>query len=402
MSRTDHATSSSSTDHGDATTNGSAPSWATRTAEQMVAALASAWSRGWQPRDVDWALGRDDRTTRVVLRRAILAEAATSAGPERAVPASWRAQLDAISAELPAAADPWAALVAAVASAPVFPCNMLRVGLESLADVPAFTAPPSAWGRAGSGPAPEGPAPTAVLERVRALLAKAESTEFEAEAEAFTAKAQELITRHSIDAVLVAARDDGSARPPVTGRTVHVEDPYAKEKWFLLSTVAEANGCRTIYSPGYRIVTCFGLPDDLEAVDLLYTSLLLQSTTAVLSAEAPRLLGRRSSSSKASFRRSFLLAFAQRIGVRLDEARHTAEAQAATDHGRDLLPVLASRDSAVAAAVDEAFPRTRRSRFTVGDAAGAAAGDAAGARATLGDAGAVRQARRGALGSRTG
>lgn len=390
MPPTDHATSSSDTR--DTT------SWASRTALQMVDALGSAWAKGWQPRDVDWALGRDDRTTRVVLRRAILAEAATSAGPGRAVPPSWRAQLDAIAAELPAAPDPWAALVAAVASVPVFPCNMLRVGLETLADVPAFTAPPSAWGRAGSGPAPAGEAPTAVLEKVRALLAKAESTEFEAEAAAFTAKAQELITRHSIDVVLIAAgRDGGAGRPPVTGRTVHVEDPYAKEKWFLLSTVAEANGCRTIYSPGYRIVTCFGLPDDLEAVELLYTSLLLQSTTAMLAAGAPRLIGRRSSSAKASFRRSFLLAFSQRIGVRLDEARQAAETQASTDHGRDVLPVLASRDAAVTAAVDEAFPRTRRSRFTVGDAAGAAAGDAAGARASLGEAGAVRPSRRSAL-----
>jgi hypothetical protein len=367
----------------------------------MVDALASAWARGWQPRDVDWAVGRDDRTERVVLRRAILAEAATSAAPDRAVPPSWQAQIDAIAADLPVADDPWQALLTALASAPVPIGNGLRFRLDMLRDVPAFLPPPASWGAAGSAPA-DGPAPTAVLERVRALLAKAESTEFEAEAEAFTAKAQELITRHSIDAALVATADGDGSRPPVTGRTVHVEDPYAKEKWFLLSTVAEANGCRTIYSPGYRIVTCFGLPDDLEAVELLYTSLLLQSTTAMLSADAPRLIGRRSSSAKAAFRRSFLLAFAQRVGVRLDEARHTAEAQASAEHGRDVLPVLASRDEAVAAAVDEAFPRTRRSRFTVGDAAGAAAGDAAGARATLGDAGAVRSTARPALGSRAG
>ena len=37
--------------------------------------------------------------------------------------------------------------------------------------------------------------PDGLLDKVRALLAKAESTRFEAEADAFTAKAQELMAR---------------------------------------------------------------------------------------------------------------------------------------------------------------------------------------------------------------
>jgi Protein of unknown function (DUF2786) len=44
-----------------------------------------------------------------------------------------------------------------------------------------------------------------MLGRVRALLAKAESTEFPEEADAFTEKAQELMTRYSIDVAMVAA-----------------------------------------------------------------------------------------------------------------------------------------------------------------------------------------------------
>jgi hypothetical protein len=38
-----------------------------------------------------------------------------------------------------------------------------------------------------------------MLDRVRALLAKAESTDFPQEADAFTARAQELMARHRID-----------------------------------------------------------------------------------------------------------------------------------------------------------------------------------------------------------
>src|SRR5690349_24678935 len=41
-----------------------------------------------------------------------------------------------------------------------------------------------------------------VLDRVRALLAKAESTSYEEEADAFTAKAHQLMSRYAIDAAL--------------------------------------------------------------------------------------------------------------------------------------------------------------------------------------------------------
>ena len=48
-----------------------------------------------------------------------------------------------------------------------------------------------------------------MLARIRALLAKAEATTFVEEADAFTAKAQELMARHAIDAAAV----ESSAHP---------------------------------------------------------------------------------------------------------------------------------------------------------------------------------------------
>ncbi|HEY0696309.1 MAG TPA: DUF2786 domain-containing protein, partial [Micromonospora sp.] len=56
-----------------------------------------------------------------------------------------------------------------------------------------------------------------MLGRVRALLAKAESTDFPEEADAFTAKAQELMARHRIDHALLVART-GEREQPVTRR----------------------------------------------------------------------------------------------------------------------------------------------------------------------------------------
>ncbi|MDP9441581.1 MAG: DUF2786 domain-containing protein, partial [Actinomycetota bacterium] len=54
-----------------------------------------------------------------------------------------------------------------------------------------------------------------ILSRVRALLAKAESTEFAPEAEAFTEKAQELMARYAIDdPVLSRGLSPTSSTPP--------------------------------------------------------------------------------------------------------------------------------------------------------------------------------------------
>ncbi len=53
------------------------------------------------------------------------------------------------------------------------------------------------------------------LTTIRNLLAKAEATTFPAEAEAFTAKATELMARHRIDEALVWARDDRRTEVPL-------------------------------------------------------------------------------------------------------------------------------------------------------------------------------------------
>src|SRR5207247_1600561 len=60
-----------------------------------------------------------------------------------------------------------------------------------------------------------------------------------------------------------------------------------------------------------------------------------------------------------AFRQSFLVAFATRIGQRLREAAEASVAEAESQHGVALLPVLASRAEAVDGAVDGAFPGLR-------------------------------------------
>jgi hypothetical protein len=205
-----------------------------------------------------------------------------------------------------------------------------------------------------------------MLQKVRALLAKAEATPFDAEAEAFTAKAQELIVRYRIDHALLAARE--SRDESALRRRVEVEDPYRRAKVVLVSVVANANDCRAVWRSSERFVDLFGFADDLDAVEELFTSLLLQATAAVRRAGSKQdALGR---SRTKSFRRAFLTSFAFRVGERLQEAVDAVVAES----GADLVPVLAARSEAVEALARTTFPHVRNMRASVSDAEGWHAG----------------------------
>ena len=118
------------------------------------------------------------------------------------------------------------------------------------------------------------------LARVRALLAKAEASDFAAESETFMAKAQELMTRYCLDrtAVQGGSGSDPGAGPEVEGRRVWLEDPYLQAKGLLLGAVAAANRCRTVISSEIGFATVIGFGVDLDATELLFTSLLAQAT----------------------------------------------------------------------------------------------------------------------------
>lgn len=216
-----------------------------------------------------------------------------------------------------------------------------------------------------------------MLARVRALLAKAESTTFEEEAEAFTAKAQELVARHAIDEALLHTVDD-IGDPSV--RRIHIDDPYADAKAALLGEVADANRCRVVHSPALGWVTAFGYDHDLDALELLGLSLLTQATTAMLRHGSQRDgMGR---SRTRAFRRAFLYGFAHRIGERLRRTTEEQVAATADDAGR-LVPVLAARDDRLRAAEAAAFPEVVSRTTSVSDATGWHAGQIAAEQADL-------------------
>jgi hypothetical protein len=210
-----------------------------------------------------------------------------------------------------------------------------------------------------------------ILARVRALLAKAESTEFPEEAELLTAKAQELMSRHSLHQALLDHDRGAQHRPGV--RRVWLDSPYVSAKALLVDAVAEANRCRAVFSDHLGFVTVIGHEIDLDIVELLATSLLVQATSAMTA--AGRQVNRHGRMSRTrSFRQSFLVAYAGRIRERLNAA---AEGQvAATDDSR-LLPVLADRSRAVNDAFAAMFPNLVSKAVSANNAAGWGAGRAA-------------------------
>ncbi len=211
--------------------------------------------------------------------------------------------------------------------------------------------------------------------RIRGLLAKAESSNFAEEADAFMAKAQELMTRHCIDRTMVDVDAAGGGPSRVEAYRVWLEDPYLEANSYLLANVANANRCRAIVSMGLGFSTLIGHPDDLDATELLFTSLLVQATRRITElGNDPEIAWR---SRKPSYRRSFFLAYSERIGTRLSESSESATVAADEALGNRLLPVLARREEEVDAAVGDLFGDLVEMKLSLSDVAGWAAGTAA-------------------------
>ncbi len=383
-------------------------------AAALVRAVAGAWRIGWQPADLHRGIARlHGRPHAALVVRAIAREARDHA--PRTVPARWRLQLDALGAGLddqpPGAGGAGEAVGAAEAAAWVLGpaaaggddarVEAVVVAVETIASVRLLPRMPKL------GPAPGDPpdgSPAArgahggvgadprVLHKVTSLLAKAESTTFPDEAEALTAKAQDLMTRHAIDRATIddRARPAGAGpdamRGRVGGRRVGIDDPYAGARYLLLSVVAEANRCKAVWSKYWGFATVFGDEGDLDAVELLYTSLLVQATRAMVAKSPPRRGGGTTGTGgrTRSFRQSFLVAFARRIGARLRQAAEAAVTEAAAAGGNAaLVPLFEERRRAADEAVTEAFPTIGTTRMSARDADGWYAGTAAADRAQL-------------------
>jgi hypothetical protein len=237
--------------------------------------------------------------------------------------------------------------------------------------------------------------PDSVLRRIRALLDQAESTPYPSEAESFAAKAAELMARHRVDEAAVADRPDDR-------RVVEVDvelgrGQYVRARLALLGAVAEPYDCRVLTSvrADGRVGHLVGHAGDVERVELLYTSLLVQATRAAAAESVPR------GHTGVEFRRGFLFGFAHRVGERLTEqmaeAVRTTPGEAAA--GSSVALVLADRRAAADDHIARRYGRVGRLDPAAAIGADAARrGRAAGDRADLRGGRGVARGARGRLG----
>ena len=184
------------------------------------------------------------------------------------------------------------------------------------------------------------------IDRIAALLAKAERTDNEAEADAYLMKAQQLATLASIDLAVARARTSSkeSRQQPVS-RTITIGERGKRANTHLVAlyiAIAHANDTKVDIAHNSTYVIGYGMPSDLDVIQTMFASLAVhmvdsgsrylatgvwkdETYVAVVQRRA-----RRKPHTAQTARAAFYQAYVRRIDERLTEARRDAVAQSST------------------------------------------------------------------------
>lgn len=186
---------------------------------------------------------------------------------------------------------------------------------------------------------------SATLDRISALLAKAERTDNEVEADAYLMKAQQLATLASVDLAVARARTaKKEARQQPESRTTSIGEKGRRANPHLIAlfiAVAHANDAQVDIAANSTYVIAYGMPADLDVVETMYVSLSVHMVHAGQVYVGGRtwqgetyvaVVGRRQQRrphTAQTARAAFYRAYVERIGERLAQARADALAQVA-------------------------------------------------------------------------
>ncbi|MFJ9597440.1 DUF2786 domain-containing protein [Streptomyces virginiae] len=246
-----------------------------------------------------------------------------------------------------------------------------------------------------------GSLPSELLGKVKALLRKAEDgASTEEEARAFLAKATELMAKYGIEQAML---DDLEAPTGPLDKVVEVHPPYAMEMRRLLSWIAGAMRCRSVY-PGGKVnrlrVHLFGFETDVQASEVLFASLRLQM---LVGADRADRLYRPAGEDARAYKRSWMLGFIREVTDRVTAVQETArvaaqdEQEGAGSAARSVALVLADRSTVVDARMNDRYPTLGKSRPTKFKGTGYWQGRVDGRRADIGGQSVVPGARTGEL-----
>lgn len=195
------------------------------------------------------------------------------------------------------------------------------------------------------------------LDRVRGLLAKAESTDSDHEAQALFAKASELMAKYSIDKALLDATAPVPPKP--IDKKTTITAAYGTVYSNLLFRLGKVYNVSVIRLGARKGVTVhmFGFDNDIERLEIMFNSIMIQ-----MGQSARRVQGTYYHSVKAE-RRSYLMGYVSGVVDKIEAAERTVVAETSSESvGAEL--VLVGRQLAVQSAYDVAYPNRRQIKMT--------------------------------------
>ena len=225
--------------------------------------------------------------------------------------------------------------------------------------------------------------------KINALLRKAESTGSQAEADALFGKAQELMTKWAIDDAMLDQARGKDEQEKIEQRVVILRSNFYDADAGILTSVAVNNQARVLVTErkgekrGERYAYIVGFPTDLDRVEMLFTSMMIQMGSAleqhIRNLPEPLASDRYA---KKQERKSFRIGFSSRIYTRLREARDTT---AQTGTGNPYALALQSKEERVQNYLDEMGAGPKRRGKQKISSSGYVAGQRAADRADVGN-----------------
>lgn len=225
-----------------------------------------------------------------------------------------------------------------------------------------------------------------IIDKIHKLLAKAERTDNPDEAEVFSAKAAELMAKHTIDSSVLRKNADENG---ITVFKIDISGAYYIGLRDFAVAVGDALGFKPLLFNYGKVkeVGWYGFADDLANAEVIWASLRLQcerfSRIHMESFVPPDPLDDRSD--RFYEKRSFMVGFGLRAAARLHAARASAVTHATEEYGHSAALVLADRGQQVEKWIQEHLnvgkARTSKNKHTM---SGLEGGRAAADRADLG------------------
>lgn len=217
-----------------------------------------------------------------------------------------------------------------------------------------------------------------IHDKIAALLRKAERTDNEAEAAAFSTKAEELLMKWGVDRAMIELEEGRHEEivkmrmtfPGTAGRT---RRDYIELCYQVILGLGALEGFRTRnlepenrWKDGVHDLLIMGHKSDVESAIWLASSILLQGQTITTGWWKAQNIPSNmvTAGQRAKLKSSFLMGFGDRVKARLAEIRDRLQEEAVATSsktaGTDL--VFVGRAALVKAAFEEEFPGLRKGR----------------------------------------